>query len=277
MDTVILTLVAMGALSVEESRLSYYWPGDGHNGGELACGGRFTWQQVHVAHRRWWKLGCRTPVVVCSRQTGRCAAARVMDGGPYGIVNRKGRWKRWAKLTEKRPRRLLPPPPGWRWRGGMDLSYALWKRLGEPRFLSQAQLFVVSEELWRLVRAVNEAFGRIPAAPATSRAPGWRGRDLSRPGDVLEAGPHAVEDVSLRDDHPQVADAVLAHAKRLGELGIVEIESSGLPHEVARGPGAGPRLVVRHRETSHAGSVVHLIGSATLQTPDNFAPAGASG
>lgn len=45
------TLVLVGALSV-------YHPGDGHNGGTLACGGKLTWQSTHIAIRSWRRVGC---------------------------------------------------------------------------------------------------------------------------------------------------------------------------------------------------------------------------
>ena len=114
-------LLLLLASQPELGRLSTYRPGPGLE--ELACGGRYTRAQVHVAHRRWRELGCGRLVLVCASQTGHCALAPVMDAGPWGI--RKGkRWRLWV-----RPR----PPKGWRWSAIADLSWGLWRKLGRPR------------------------------------------------------------------------------------------------------------------------------------------------
>ena len=132
-----LTLGAM-SLQIQIGPSSTYSPGDGHNVGVLACGRnvRYTRTQEHIAHRRWRKLGCGRPVLVWTPSTGRATLTKVMDGGPYGIVNKKGDWGVWT--------RSKPPPDGWRYRGLVDLSWALWLRLGRPRFLSKAVLLFVS-------------------------------------------------------------------------------------------------------------------------------------
>ena len=134
----LLSLALQDDLLVETGRLSVYRPGDGWNAGTLSCGGKFTHRQVHIAHRRWRRIGCGTPVIVCSKQTGRCVTAPVRDAGPFGIYRgplkgavRDGRWKVWVKSK---------PPPGWKWRGVADLSWGLWKKLGRPRFLSEVTL-----------------------------------------------------------------------------------------------------------------------------------------
>lgn len=125
-------LLALLALKVETVPLSAYWPGDGHNSGALACGGRYTADQEHIAVRRWWAVGCGRPVLVCAAQTRRCAITRVRDAGPYGVTDGRGRWR---VHTGSRA-----PEAPWRYRGGVDLSRALWVRLGRPRFLSRAWL-----------------------------------------------------------------------------------------------------------------------------------------
>lgn len=100
------------------AKLSVYWPGDGHNKGQLACGGVFSREQVHVAVRDWPQRGCRRRVVVFSAETGRAVLARVMDAGPFGIVRVTGsagareRGKDWGIWTKS-----LRAPPGWRFRG----------------------------------------------------------------------------------------------------------------------------------------------------------------
>lgn len=116
----------------ESGPLSVYRPGDGSNSGQLACGGAFTKTQIHIAHRRWKKLGCGRLVVVRSRQTGRVVLAAVRDAGPFGIVDDAGSWRVWTKGR--------PLPRGWRYRGLTDLSWGLWIRLDRPRFLSRVDL-----------------------------------------------------------------------------------------------------------------------------------------
>lgn len=124
-------LLWASATAIEHVRLSVYWPGDGHNRGELACGGRFRAEQEHIAVRRWWAVGCERPVMVCTADTGRCATTKVMDAGPYGVTD----GRRWRLHTAPHA-----PKSPWRYRGGVDLSLALWERLGRPRFLSKATL-----------------------------------------------------------------------------------------------------------------------------------------
>lgn len=129
----------------ETGPLSVYSPGDGCNRGVLACGGKFTDRQRHLAHRKWWKLGCGRLVVVYSEQTGKMALTKLYDSGPFGVLRGptkrarvEGRWK-----VHVGPR----PPPGWRWRGLVDLSVALWKDLGSPRFLSPVHLWFLPVRL----------------------------------------------------------------------------------------------------------------------------------
>jgi len=138
--------LALSAVRVDIGRLSVYRPGDGWNLGELACGGRYTSTQVHLAHREWRRLGCGRSVYVCAHLTGRCVLTRVMDAGPWGIYRGPirnavpdGRWRIWAN-----PR----PPKGWRFRALADLSWALWKQLGRPRGLSEVTLYILPRG-WR--------------------------------------------------------------------------------------------------------------------------------
>jgi hypothetical protein len=137
-------LLLLLASQPELGRLSTYRPGPGLE--ELACGGRYTRSQVHVAHRRWRELGCGRLVLVCAEQTGRCAVAPVMDSGPWGI--RKG--KAW------RLRVGTGLPKGWRWSSLIDLSWALWRQLGRPH-------------------------GRIALYIDRSEDRGWSGQDRAGP------------------------------------------------------------------------------------------------
>lgn len=124
----------------DHGRLSVYLPNDGHNHGRLSCGGKLTWKSTHIAYRRWRKVGCGRPVLVCSERTNRCAWSKVLDAGPFGIYRgplrrcvTEGRWKVWT--------RSLTPPKGWKYRAVADLTYALWKKLGKPGGLSRIHLY----------------------------------------------------------------------------------------------------------------------------------------
>lgn len=121
--TLILTLV--GALS-------YYHPGDGHNAGTLSCGGTLTWKSHHVAIRQW-RGKCGAPAVVCTPVTHRCVLTKVMDSGPWGATKGK-RWQVQIKLKR-----------GWKRRGVVDLSPALYNELGRPPWLSKAYVWVWSQ------------------------------------------------------------------------------------------------------------------------------------
>jgi hypothetical protein len=146
----------------EVGRLSVYFPGDGQNRGKLACGGEFTHAQVHIAYREWWRVGCGRRVLVCTEETGRCALAKVMDAGPFGIytgeLKHARREGRWQVHTSSRP-----PPIGWRYRAAADLSIALWEQLGRPRSLSRVSLtFLPRDAVWgRFLEQVSE-FWRPP-------------------------------------------------------------------------------------------------------------------
>jgi hypothetical protein len=258
MDLVLLLLITAQSPSVERVRLSTYAPGDGYNAGQLACGGIFNDRQLHIAHRRWRKLGCKRAVVVYSRATGRVAAARVMDAGPFGITDDKGKWRVWT--------RSYVPPKGWRFRGGVDLSIALWKRLGRPQFLSRARLFFVDERLWQLVRVVNELFFRDVATPTAYAPLLGRRRNLPSTSNVLEAGPHAVEDAHLWGDHAQRTKALLGDSERLREYSRLKIELFGLPQKVACEPCPPIGFLVDHRCcVSHGARVAADVVSATLR------------
>jgi len=138
------TLVLVGALSV-------YAPDDGHNGGTLACGGAYRWNQHHIAIRSWRRVGCgaTAKVCVCARvgagqprhaagQSGaprrprRCVWTEVRDSGPWGLQCGR-RWRVWTKHRV---------PRGCRRRAVVDLSYALWRALGSPKFLTKVRIEV---------------------------------------------------------------------------------------------------------------------------------------
>lgn len=116
---------------------SAYWPGDSmRTGTVLACDRpsrprRYRRGSVHVAMRAWWRIGCGTKVLVCSRRTARCAVAPVLDGGPWMVTDGKRR-KVWVKQR---------PPKGWRFRAVADLSRALWRRLGRPPAFSRLAIY----------------------------------------------------------------------------------------------------------------------------------------
>lgn len=78
----------------------YGYPGDRWDNGELACPQR---ARHGVAHR---SLPCGTRLVICAR---RCVVATVQDRGPFGATDGKR-----YKVTTK-------PPPGWWYRGELDL------------------------------------------------------------------------------------------------------------------------------------------------------------
>jgi hypothetical protein len=88
--------------------------------------------------------------------------ARVMDSGPFGIYCgrlarcvEEGRYRTWT--------RSLTPPAGWKWRGHADLSRALWKKLGRPRFLSRVRLYFLPRGLAgeQIAAAVRDVFWRL--------------------------------------------------------------------------------------------------------------------
>lgn len=133
-----LLVALLGLHSYDTGRLSVYAPGDGHNRGELACGGALTRAQEHIAYRKWRKVGCGRRVVVCAEATGRCVETAVRDAGPYGVY--LGSLKN-ARVATRIERRTGTPRERWRWRGAADLSHALWARLGRPHFLSKIHLF----------------------------------------------------------------------------------------------------------------------------------------
>lgn len=148
--------------------LSMYYPKDGWNSGELACGGRFNEHQVHIAYRRWRVVGCGRRVLVCARDTVRCELATVQDAGPFGIYTgplknayREGRWKVFTG-----PGR---PPKGWRYRAAVDLSVGLWRKLGRPRGLSHVTLTFlprmprVKRPIVTVAAVLSEAVARLVA------------------------------------------------------------------------------------------------------------------
>lgn len=188
MDTAAYLLAVVLATSTDSGPLSVYRPGDGHNRGILACGGKFTEAQVHIAYRRWRQVGCRTWVLVHSRQTGRSVLARVMDAGPFGIVNGKGAWRVWTKSYKA--------PAGWRFRGKVDLSWGLWKRLGKPKFLSRAEMYFLTVEAARRVRALLRRSSARPVVGALDVPAAGRGEHGARDTRRSFAGRVIVESLS---------------------------------------------------------------------------------
>jgi hypothetical protein len=102
-----------------------------HTPGELACGGRFTWDQYHIATRLWRQAGCGAIARVCLLDSGRCIITEVRDSGPWSAY-RNGRREVQVRLK-----------PGWRRKAVVDFSYALWVALGRPRTLSPVRV-----EIW---------------------------------------------------------------------------------------------------------------------------------
>lgn len=144
MDPILFSIVSMVlslfSSSVDSGGLSVYWPGDGWNGGELCCGGKFTKEQDHIAYRGWPRIGCGGKVVVCSVVTQRCTLTHVRDAGPFGIYRgpltnayAEGRWRVFTG-----PGR---PPKGWRYRAVADLTRPVWRALGRPPGLSPVRLY----------------------------------------------------------------------------------------------------------------------------------------
>lgn len=126
----LFVLLSLLGFRIDSGALSFYRPGDGWNVGRLACGGEFTFEQNHIAYREWPVVGCNRKVFVCAFTTFRCEWSKVRDAGPFGIVPIDGSkgWRIWTKR--------YTAPPGWRFRGIVDLSDRLWRRLGKPPFLS---------------------------------------------------------------------------------------------------------------------------------------------
>lgn len=126
----------MGIAHCEAGPLSYYAPGDGQNQGTLACGGKFTNQQHHIAYRRVHKVGCYSKVIAVSPSTSRAVLTQVADAGPFGIIDSEGRRK--VHVGTKAPK-------GWKFRAVADLSYALWVDLGKPDLLAPIWLIFLEE------------------------------------------------------------------------------------------------------------------------------------
>ena len=236
-ELLIAILAPVLATSTESGRVSVYRPGDGFNHGELACGGRFTSTQVHIAHRRWRKLGCGTPVLIVSHSTGRRALATVQDAGPFGIVEvlpkavkRKARWRVWTKS--------LQPPAGWRWRGAVDISWGLWIKLGRPRFLSRVTMYFLPRGLLDqcedLLRGV------------------WLSRLLRVP---LYQFPEVLEHMELRSGLAHQLDSTGADANLLGHSSIVEAQQIYAANEIASHASTVPGLDVPDCSLSHVPSM----------------------
>lgn len=142
-------LALLGILHLESGPLSVYAPGDGMNRGQLACGGIFTHQDEHIAIRRPHRVGCGSKAIVCAN--GRCVKTKVKDAGPFGIIRIDGK-PGWKTCTRSNP------PRGWRWRGTVDVSIGLWKKMGRPKFLTDATVVILPR---RVERAPTEAMQNI--------------------------------------------------------------------------------------------------------------------
>jgi hypothetical protein len=73
-----------------------------------------TLSAVGVAHRH---LPCGAQVTICTKK--KCIRAYIVDRGPYGAIDKQGKWHRRNKLL-----------PGERWRGIVDLLPPITNELG---------------------------------------------------------------------------------------------------------------------------------------------------
>ena len=151
----LVAVLGVASIEHEEGRFSHYAPGDGHNAGELACGGKFTREQVHIAYRGWHKRGCGSHVIVYSEDTQVAVLTTIQDAGPFGAyrgpIRRAKAEGRWKVITGALP-------AGWKWRGLLDASYGLWVKLRRPRFLSRVHLVHVPGWLAPAAALAVEAF-----------------------------------------------------------------------------------------------------------------------
>ena len=107
----------------------YGYPGDRYAGpNEYACQdrvirkeGKAAWQHMlkhGVAHRT---LPCGTKLLVCRQDDQRCTYVFVVDRGPWGAVDKRGRWHR---------RTIRSIQAGETWRGVLDILPVAAKELG---------------------------------------------------------------------------------------------------------------------------------------------------
>ena len=100
----------------------YGYPGDRWGQpGSYACQktiiknhGTAAWKDMlssGVAHR---DIPCGTPLIVCAAHTERCARVYVVDRGPFGALDKNGKWHVRKKLKEGESYRgildMLPKP-----------------------------------------------------------------------------------------------------------------------------------------------------------------------
>jgi rare lipoprotein A (peptidoglycan hydrolase) len=165
---------------VQQGLAAVYWPGDGNSGKTCADGKPFTKERCHVAHRTW-PLGSR--VRVCSRRTKRCAVTFVGDRGPYGACDHrgmdrhyacKGRWiaqvytrGQWLIRHRGGRWRVVPRKVG-RWRGIVDLSRCVWKKIGGSG-LQPVRLELLRKKRKRRTKRVAQA-NPLPTRGATDIA-----------------------------------------------------------------------------------------------------------
>ena len=134
---------------------SIFWAGDleictastfGQRGDRLAggvapyLGRRVRPSDEGIAHRTW-PLG--SWVRVCVPRTGRCETVKVIDRGPFGAVNKRGKWRnaardyrRWYRSEADIPRWAWTDRRGveWHWRGCADLTPRLRRKLKHNGF-----------------------------------------------------------------------------------------------------------------------------------------------
>jgi rare lipoprotein A (peptidoglycan hydrolase) len=141
--TLLLTLLVQGSTAVptpssaeielppvrQEGRASWY--GDGRWHGEITANGeRFEPDDYTCAHRT---LAFDTMVLVERIDTGQRVWCRINDRGPYGLVDRQGRWRVGQAPGEEE-----------QWRGILDMSRAAGHAIG----VTQSGLARVRLRFW---------------------------------------------------------------------------------------------------------------------------------
>ncbi len=120
----------------------YGYPGDPYEpvGQAPACKARLTAQWGRAGWRDAFAKGvahrthpCGTKLLICRLHTSQCTEAVVVDRGPYGAIDARGRWHMRRKLRN-----------GERWRGIVDLLPKVAKKLG-IRGLEEVSLFQTPE------------------------------------------------------------------------------------------------------------------------------------
>lgn len=137
----LLSLLSLGEVG-NGSVFSLY--GDPYNPSNqpLACEGRIIKRHGRASFRNMLSYGiahrtlpCGSQLTLCIQKRGkvRCSKAYVIDRGPYGVVYKKGKRRRW-----KMYRKL---PPGKQYRGIVDVLSPLAQRLKVTGIFSAYLLF----------------------------------------------------------------------------------------------------------------------------------------